>query len=330
MKNKMTAAIISVALAGTMVLPAYAVEGVLLRQPDLGAEVLISVDETRTADSENLSRGELVSMLHMQAGSPVVNYAMYYTDVDSASEYGEAIRWATSEGLVEGYGDGRFGPQDPVTREQMAAVLYRYVQSQEQGFTGAWAFQLPYTDAEEISRYAYEGICWLTMEGLIGETESQLLAPKEFVTIAQGEKIFTAFAETLESLEIANPFIACETMAEAEEIAGFSLELPEQMPHWVDSVSIRGVPEKMIEVTLCGDEKEVVVRKGIGDGEISGDYQHYTENREIEQDGNLISLRGESGKIMVAAWNDGAYTYAIRAADGLTAEEIFSLVGAIK
>ena len=72
------------------------------------------------------------------------------------------------------------------------------------------------------------------------------------------------------------------------------------------------------------------MRKGIGDGEISGDYQHYTENREIEQDGNLISLRGESGKIMVAAWNDGAYMYAIRAVDGLTAEEIFSLVGAIK
>lgn len=79
---------------------------------------------------------------------------MDYTDVSPDAEYAEAIRWASSEGMVQGYGNGTFGPDDAVTREQMAVILYRYAQSSGQGFTGCWAFPLQETDAGQISDFA--------------------------------------------------------------------------------------------------------------------------------------------------------------------------------
>uniref|UniRef100_UPI00262B3D9E S-layer homology domain-containing protein n=1 Tax=uncultured Flavonifractor sp. TaxID=1193534 RepID=UPI00262B3D9E len=76
------------------------------------------------------------------------------------------------------YGDGTFGPNDPITREQMAVMLYRYVQNGGGGFTGRWAFPLDYADADQVSDWAYEALCWMTMYGIIqGTGDGSTLSP---------------------------------------------------------------------------------------------------------------------------------------------------------
>jgi hypothetical protein len=134
------------------------------------------------AEEPALTRAELVSELYELDGEPEVNYAMSYTDVDAESEYAEAIRWATAEGIATGYGDGRFGPDDAVTREQMAVMLYRHAQSLDLGFKGCWAFPLGYEDAGEVSDYAYEAVCWMSMNEVMGADDDGLFHPDGVLT----------------------------------------------------------------------------------------------------------------------------------------------------
>ena len=83
---------------------------------------------TTFAPNVTTSRAMIATILWRMAGSPVVNYAMNYTDVTQGQWCSEAIRWATSEGVVTGYGNGLFGTNDPITREQLATMLWRYAQ----------------------------------------------------------------------------------------------------------------------------------------------------------------------------------------------------------
>ena len=72
-------------------------------------------------------------------------------------------------------------------------ILYRYAQSHDQGFTGAWAFRLPYTDAADIGEYAYEAVCWVTMEQILGDTGDGTFAPDATVSQEAGEQIMEQF-----------------------------------------------------------------------------------------------------------------------------------------
>lgn len=146
-----------------------------------------------------LTRAGLVSLLHEAAGKPVVNYAMPYEDVAQDADYAEAVRWATSEGIVNGCQGGGFRPDDPITREQLAVILYRYAQTQGQGFTGAWAFPLDYEDALSVSEYAYEAMCWVTMKGLLPEVGDHQIAPGATVTTQEGTEIIAHLMEVLEA-----------------------------------------------------------------------------------------------------------------------------------
>ena len=156
-------------------------------------------EEETPGETVLLTRSELVTMLHEEAGKPVVDYAMQYSDVDQGAGYAEAVRWASSEGIVNGYDDGEFRPDAPVTREQLAVILYRYAQQQGQGFTGAWAFPLDYEDAAEVSEYAYEAMCWMTMKGILTDVGNNRIDPDGTVTAEQGAEIFTQFMEQLDA-----------------------------------------------------------------------------------------------------------------------------------
>ena len=141
------------------------------------------------------SRSMIAAILWRMAGSPVVNYAMDFADVPQGQWYSEAVRWAASEGIVSGYGD-TFGTDDPITREQLAVMLYRMAQKEDLGFTEAWAFRLDYADANEVSDYAYEALCWTTMHGIItGTGDGSTLSPQGQATRAQAAVMLTAFCE---------------------------------------------------------------------------------------------------------------------------------------
>ena len=92
----------------------------------------------------------------------------------------EARQWAIDSGISDGT-----NPGNAVTRQQLAALLYRFAQMNGQGFTGAWAFQLDYPDADQISEYAYEAMCWMTMNGVIAGTSQGTLNPTGTATRAQ-------------------------------------------------------------------------------------------------------------------------------------------------
>ncbi len=204
MWNKKTFTVLcSLALAGSMAVPAFAAEGICGQEALIAAPYASVVAEkpTVTAGEDLFTRAELVSALHQKAGSPVVNFAMQYTDVEQGAEYAEAIRWASSEKIAGGYGEDQFGPEDPVTREQMALILYRYAQNNDQGFTGVWAFPLNYSDASQISEYAYEAICWVTMKDVMGEKEEQAFVPQGTVTQQEADTMLTQYFTVLEQAD---------------------------------------------------------------------------------------------------------------------------------
>ena len=139
--------------------------------------------------TDTLTRGELVMMMHEQAGTPVVNYAMNYSDVAGDAEYAEAIRWATSEGYVGGYGDGTFCPDDIVSREELVTILWRYNSSPMlMDYTGLSQF----SDADEISQWAQPALAWAHQKGYITAVDGSRLDPQGDATQALAESILNA------------------------------------------------------------------------------------------------------------------------------------------
>ena len=142
------------------------------------------------------TRAMIVTILWRQAGGPVVNYAMDYTDVPEGEWYSEAIRWATSEGVVTGYGNKLFGTNDPITREQFAAVLWRF--AQKQGYdvsAGENTNILSYTDVEDVSEYAVPAMQWTVGTGIINGTTGSTLASQGQATRAQSAMMLQRFCE---------------------------------------------------------------------------------------------------------------------------------------
>ena len=128
--------------------------------------------------SAAISRAEAVTFLWKAAGSPVVNYAMPFKDVEEDAFYTEAARWAASEKILLGVSEDTFAPALSVTREQLAALIYRYAQSKGEGFSGLWMFLLDFEDASAVSNWADEAMHWCVMNGVIngvggGKLDSQ-------------------------------------------------------------------------------------------------------------------------------------------------------------
>lgn len=144
------------------------------------------------------TRAQIVTILWRLAGGPVVNYAMSFTDVPDGYWFTEAVRWAQSVGVVEGYDETTFGPNDPITREQMATIFYNYVSKVAgKGFKGNWMFLLPFEDRGDIAERAYEPVCWCNMNSIITGREGNLFAPKSLATRAEVATMIQRFCENL-------------------------------------------------------------------------------------------------------------------------------------
>lgn len=92
-------------------------------------ELMNGVGGGRFNPGGDTSRAMLVTILWRMEGEPVVNYLMQFPDVAAGEWYTEAVRWAASEHIVDGYPDGSFGANDPVSREQIVTILWRYMDS---------------------------------------------------------------------------------------------------------------------------------------------------------------------------------------------------------
>ena len=136
----------------------------------------------RFAPNGSMTRAMLVTVLWRQAGSPVVNYAMDFSDVAEGAWYAEAVRWAAAEGVVGGYGDGRFGPDDPITREQLATILFRHLVGDGAAELADWL--RPYADADQIGAYAVPAMQWAVGHGVL-KGDGDRLDPQGTATRAQ-------------------------------------------------------------------------------------------------------------------------------------------------
>ena len=152
------------------------------------------VGKDKFAPDDTATRTMAVTMLWRMAGMPAAAAKPPFTDINDDAWYRDAVAWTVSEGIVNGIGENEFSPDVPVTREQLAAVLYRYEQRVGGGFTGAWAFPLSFPDAADVSEYAYEPLCWMTMKDIITGVDDGNLAPKADATRAQLAAIFMRFA----------------------------------------------------------------------------------------------------------------------------------------
>ena len=120
----------------------------------------------------NLTRAAIVTVLYRLEGSPAVNPSNDFNDVKSGEWYADAVAWAVSKGITNGYGDGRFGPNDPITREQLAVFLYRYAKSRNFVVPAYATFKQP--DASEIDSWALDAMKWAFSKGIIEEIGGML------------------------------------------------------------------------------------------------------------------------------------------------------------
>ena len=159
--------------------------------------LMAGTSATTFAPDVTTSRAMIATILWRMAGSPVVNYAMNYTDVAQGQWCSEAIRWATSEGVVTGYGNGLFGTNDPITREQLATMLWRYAQTKGYDVSiGENTNILSYTDVPDLSEYAIPAMQWAVGAGIINGTgDGSTLTPQGQATRAQAAVMLQRFCE---------------------------------------------------------------------------------------------------------------------------------------
>ena len=161
--------------------------------------VMSGVGGNRFDPNGDTSRAMVATMLWRLEDSPVVNYGMRFEDVEADAWYTEAIRWANSTGIITGYGDTAFGPSDPVTREQLASMLYRYAQYKGIDVSvGEDTNILSYGDAFDVSGWANAAMQWAVGAGIItgyDEGGQRILAPQRTSNRAVVATMFQRFCE---------------------------------------------------------------------------------------------------------------------------------------
>ena len=158
-------------------------------------DLMSGVSAREFAPNSTLTRAMVAQMLWAMEGKPQVNYLMQYADVGSGDWYAEAVRWASSQGIMSGYGDSQFGPNDPVTRQQLALILYNYAKEKDYDTTGGGMALREYSDYDAIADWAVTGLGWAVEHGLISGMGDGVLAPTGGATRAQVAQIFMNFCE---------------------------------------------------------------------------------------------------------------------------------------
>lgn len=157
-----------------------------------------------------------------------------------------------------------------------------------------------------------------------------LLGCREGTVVLEGNTIkINTDPASMNAVQIPSPFTGHATLAEAAKAVGFELTVPEK----VDGSPRRDIETmsgEMIQVFYGDDENKVCIRKDAGSGDISGDYNRYSQTRTVEINGSSVTMRGENGLVMVAIWENGGYTYAVTSGAGMSASAMTALVRSVK
>ena len=140
--------------------------------------------------NDNVTRAQFAQILYNRAGHPAVTGPSGFTDVLPGAWYAPAVTWAAGQGVVLGYGNGLFGPDDSITREQLAAMLWRYA-----GRPVATEKELHFSDADKISPYALDALCWAVENGIVNGMGNNILSPQGLATRAQVAQMLMNYLE---------------------------------------------------------------------------------------------------------------------------------------
>ena len=165
----------------------------------------------------NMTRAMLATVLYRLAGSPSLEgetLGYPFADVPGDSWYADGVYWARLEGIADGYGDNRFGPNDPVTREQLAAILWRYAGSP--AAEAGWAF----ADESAIASWAAPAVDWAQASGYVNGVGNDRFDPSGTATRAQMAVILMRYAES-QAEPAPEPEPTTEPEAEADVLVAY-------------------------------------------------------------------------------------------------------------
>ena len=159
-------------------------------------------DGYENADNEDkaVTRAEAIVALWNMEGSPASDFAMKFDDVSAETPYAEAIRWAAAVKIVNGCSESSFAPGDALTREQLAAILWRYAKSENIDVSiGENTNILSYEDVFTVSDYAIPAFQWTCGSGVLFGNTASTLAPKNAVNESQLEEALFRYSENVKS-----------------------------------------------------------------------------------------------------------------------------------
>lgn len=145
-------------------------------------EITDGVGGNLFAPDQPCTRAQIVTFLWRAAGCPEPKRAGSFSDVSEGSYYAKAVAWAAANSITGGTGEGRFSPDAACTRGEIVTLLYRYLQSKGEGFTGNWMFLLPFTDVPE---WCYEAVAWCYMKNITEGTSATTFSPDDPCTRGQ-------------------------------------------------------------------------------------------------------------------------------------------------
>ncbi len=129
--------------------------------------------------------------------------------------------------------------------------------------------------------------------------------------------------------QIPNPFVACDTMEDAEKVAGFAFNAPESFEGYSEK-RISAVDSYMVQVVYTnGGEDELCLRKAVGSDDISGDYNSYDVNDSVAVEGQEVTIKGNGDTFNLATWVSGDYAYSIRSSQAIDKDALCDMVKSV-
>ncbi len=155
------------------------------------AGLMQGVSDTEFVPGTELTRGMVVTILHRLENEPETDFVSTFEDCAEGMYFAEPVAWANEHKIVKGYSATHFAPDDSMTREQMAAIIYRYAEFRGLDLgTDGTDKALPYVDSGSISDYALEPVRWVTERGLMQGNEAKCFSPQARITRAETAMIF--------------------------------------------------------------------------------------------------------------------------------------------
>lgn len=158
------------------------------------------ISENSFAPNDDLTRAMLVTVLYRAEGQPEIENTMKFTDVSESDYYADAVTWAEANGIVNGVSEKEFAPNDKITREQIAAIMYRY--AIYKGIeTVTLEENLAFTDAGDISEYAVSALNWTVRQEIFKGYDDETIRPQNNATRAEAAAVLRRFLDKLSKMK---------------------------------------------------------------------------------------------------------------------------------